>query len=133
MVDEIPTGPVAPYQRLGLSRAQMARELGISVQWLRKLMAAERAREEPAAPRRELPHVPLKWGPSPVRWHYRLDHDQLSVLPDGPFWIVAGRTCRSQTIRHRDERIGEKPAEAKACQHKHRPTRPPKKKDFPSC
>ena len=138
MFDEIPTGPVAPYERLGLSRAQMARELGISVQWLRKLMAAERAQvvvemapPSPELPhRRELPHVPIVSGPSRERWHYRLDHDQSSRLPDGPFWID---TARGPSVRHRDERLGEKPAEKKDCKHKHKPPRPPKGKDFPSC
>lgn len=75
-----------PYERGEKSRAEMARELGVHPGHLRRLMQAERRRQA----RRELLHVPVVSG-SQEGYHYRLDLDQASVLPDGPFRILDGR------------------------------------------
>ena len=109
MFDELPTGPIAPYQRLGLSCCRWPRELGISVQWLHaELMAQERAQVEPV--RYELPHVPIESGPSRSRWHYRLDHDQaLPGCPTGrsgspPAGVDASAIATNASARSRPRR-----------------------------
>jgi hypothetical protein len=101
-----------------LSRAAEAAALGISVRTLYRLRAAERAEAaesagpeadsvpppvpEPERPGRDaLPYVELAEGPRP-RLHYRLDADELSRLPGGPFRVGTGR-CGWLQVAHRDD------------------------------
>jgi hypothetical protein len=101
-----------------------------------RVAAARRRRDEAAAVAvavdrphdpADLPYVPLVSGPS-RGLHYRLDVDQLSRLPDCPFRIntAAGRW---QKIEHRDNRGGEKPAEAKESRHRFRPKNPKRNRE----
>jgi hypothetical protein len=65
---------LAPYERGEKTRREMAAELGISVQWLRKLLARERrqqAESQPCEPdEHDLPHLAITDDPARERGHW---------------------------------------------------------------
>lgn len=64
---------LSPYERGEKSRAEMARELGISERWLRRLLARERSEaEREGQEQAEPPYVEIVDGTSPPRPHYDL-------------------------------------------------------------
>ena len=137
MVSGSPTAAPLDGEGRPLSRAAWARSLGISARTLYRLLAAERAEaaewavgepgSDPApgpapAPERpgveELPYVELAYGPR-HRPHYRLDADDLSRLPGGPFRLGTGRGSHLRVARSDEDRTvrdaddGEPPSEGR--------------------
>lgn len=114
------------YERGEKSRKEMADELGVSVQWLRKLMARERLadRESGSDVNDDLPWVEIVEGTCPPTPHYDLATDRLEK-PAGAFRIGNGRG------RLRVQHAGDgRPVEAapEKPPPKFRPKRPKRKK-----
>jgi hypothetical protein len=123
-----------PHAGRPSSRAVEADALGISPRHYRRLRAQERQGEaewarqhpiaiepqpEPDSPGAEaLPYVPLIYEPTPGL-HYRLDHDQDSVLPVCPF-RCGTHNGRGWHVHHQDDRFTT-PEKTRRCRHKFKP------------
>lgn len=131
-----------PYERLGISRAEQAAELGISESQLRRRHAKQRQEQEQR--RKDLTIVPIVDEGSRPGYHYRLDYPEYSHLPPDAFRIGLGGTPydekvgRSQSRAPRSEIPGtqvvradgdksRKETEPKKEPAKFRPKRPRKK------
>lgn len=115
-----------PWERGEEPRAATAARLGISVRTLQRRYALGRQVIEEKGEVQEskgggstddLPWVELSTGPD-RRWHYRLDHDQASVLPTGPFRITDHAGRRLRVVHSADGKPVERPRPSK---HKFRP------------
>lgn len=124
MLDAISEKVLSPWERGEKTRAEMAAERGVSERTLRRHLAIDRQIADGMAEvddesrgAEELPWVELATGPSQGH-HYRLDHDQSSHLPDGPFRVGTHNGRRMQ-VKHRDDGI--KQQTKKESKHKFRP------------
>ena len=111
MIANLSQASIQPYQRVGETRAEMARRLGVSERHLRRLLADERTDEQSERGRDDLPWVELTSGPA-EGLHYNLRDDGLSNLPSGPFRIGTARGG-SQVAHAADDKSRTKPEQKK--------------------